>query len=93
MGTRGLVPTAGCYLHLGAPLRVLGFLSMSAIRTQLLGALGETTGCRGACCRAHGRMRQVVPSTVKKTLPGFPTALEHNVRFRTLGLKSREESS
>ena len=43
--------------------------------------------------RAHGRMRQVVPSTIKKTLPGFPTTLEHNVRSRTLGLKSREESS
>ena len=67
-----LVPPAGCYLHLGSPLWRLCFSSMWAVRTQLLGALGETTGCRGACCRAHGRMRQVAPSTVKKTLPGFP---------------------
>lgn len=88
-----LVPPAGCYLHLGSPLWRLCFSSMWAVRTQLLGALGETTGCRGACCRAHGRMRQVAPSTVKKTLPGFPTTLEHNFRFRTLGLKSSEDSS
>ena len=69
------------------------FSSVRAVRTQLLGALGETTGCGGACCRAHGRMRQVAPSTVKKTLLGFPTTLEHSFRFRTLGLKSSKDSS
>ena len=93
MGTRGAGSHCVLLSASGLSFREALFSSVRAVRTQLLGALGETTGCGGACCRAHGRMRQVAPSTVKKTLLGFPTTLEHSFRFRTLGLKSSKDSS
>lgn len=93
MGARGAGAHCARLSAPGLSFREALFSSVRAVGTQLLGALGGTTGCGGACCRAHSRMRQVAPSTVKKTLPGFPKTLEHNFRFRTLGLKSSKDSS
>lgn len=91
--TRGAGSHLRAVIYMGLSFKEALLSSMRAVRTQLLGALGETTGVSWGPVVGPTAQDETGGSKYRENPPGFPTTLEHNLRFRTLGLKSSKDSS